>query len=79
LPLAFIHLIADKGCSRKPLFTLSDAYALGPGLSLRGVPASTLRGGWIEEPKRMHFGIIDVVLAVVAIILLVLVIRQLIY
>jgi hypothetical protein len=30
--VASIHLIADKAHSRKPLFTLSDAYALGPGL-----------------------------------------------
>ena len=29
---AFIHSVADKGNSRKPLFTLSDAYALGPVL-----------------------------------------------
>ncbi len=28
-----IHRIADKEGSRKPLFTRSDAYALGPVLS----------------------------------------------
>ncbi len=30
--LASIHLVADKDNSRKPLFTLADAYALGPVL-----------------------------------------------
>jgi len=29
-----MHLVADKECSRKPLCTISDAYALG--LVLRG-------------------------------------------
>ena len=31
-PAASIHPIADKADSWKPLFTLSDAYALGPVL-----------------------------------------------
>jgi hypothetical protein len=33
--VASIHPVADKECSRKPVFTLSDAYALGP--VMRGV------------------------------------------
>jgi hypothetical protein len=33
-----IHLIADKDDSRKPLFTLSDAYGLGPVLSADSSP-----------------------------------------
>jgi hypothetical protein len=33
LPLtALIHRVADKASSRKSLFTLSDAYSLGPVL-----------------------------------------------
>jgi hypothetical protein len=32
---ASIHRVADKMCSRKPIYNLSDAYALGP--VLRGV------------------------------------------
>jgi hypothetical protein len=31
-PVASIHRIIDTTLSRKPLFTLSDAYALGPVL-----------------------------------------------
>jgi hypothetical protein len=33
-----IHRIADKVFSRKPLFTRSDAYALGPVLRAKLLP-----------------------------------------
>src|SRR5215216_1474195 len=33
VPLASIHLIADKECSRKPISSLADPYGLGPGLT----------------------------------------------
>jgi hypothetical protein len=47
------------------------------GAILKGSPG--FFRGWIKETKRVRFGIVDVVLAVLAIIFLVLVIRQLIY
>ena len=50
---------------------------LPEGLRLAAKPR--LFRSWIKEAKRVRFGIIDVVLAVVTIILLVLVIRHLIY
>src|SRR5215218_4878273 len=40
-----IHQVADKACSRKPLFSLSDAYALGPGLC--EFPRISVVGDWI--------------------------------
>ena len=40
---ALIHLIADKAPSRKPLFTLSDAYALGPVLRVDSSPEQRFR------------------------------------
>jgi hypothetical protein len=47
----------------------------------RGYPYGEPRlfRSWIKDTKRMRFGIVDVVLAILAIMFLVLVIRQLIY
>ena len=41
--LACIHPIADKEGSRKPLFTPSDAYALGPVLRVDSSPEERFR------------------------------------
>ena len=38
-----IHRIADKECSRKPLFNLSDAYALGPVMRAYSSPEKRFR------------------------------------
>jgi hypothetical protein len=51
--LLSIHRIADKACSRKPLFTLSDAYALGLVLRVDSSPEERFRSDillhvWME-------------------------------
>jgi hypothetical protein len=41
--VASIHRIADKVCSRKPIYTLSDVYALGPVLRVDVSPENRFR------------------------------------
>jgi len=49
--VAFIHLIADKECSRKPLFTLSDATGGDVPSEQSGLGGGVAGFGFSNEKK----------------------------